>query len=399
MSKRRTFGLTLLLAIVFSLPSEATAQDDQIHTAATIRFGSSIQLAVSTTSGTPILRAAIFLRTDASGSTRVEYAEPTEQDPATATISLNPASIGLSAFETLYYHWQIDLESGLVLQSEELQLDYKDDRFNWERLEADSIKVLWHDRDLQDAQDALDTAHTSLETIAQSYALFPSRTITVVLYNNSRELQSALELEGAAWVGGTSRPETGIMLVSAPSGPEGLIELERLIPHEMVHLLIGQRSDNGVLWTPTWLAEGMATLVEGAPSPARREALIAAADERSLIPLLDLCAAFPASEQQATLAYAESASFVRYLLDIYGQGGLTLLLDAYREGTTCEGGLARVYQRPISQLEAEWQTSIGVTPFRSSWLLFVLLAVVCLSAGFLIFRRSRRNKSASLTRE
>ena len=394
MKKRPALVLILILSIAFSPPNKAFAQDDGIKTSSTIDYGSSIRLAVFATSGSSILRAAVFLRTDTSGTTRVEYAVSDPQDPAAAAISLDPASIGLSAFDTLYYRWQVDLESGEVIQTEEHQLEYLDDRFDWERLEAGMIKIIWHDRDLQDAQDALETAHAAIDTIAQSYTLYPSRPITVVLYNNSRELQSALELEGATWVGGTSRPGTGVMLISAPPGPEGLIELERLIPHEMAHLLLGQSSGNNVPLFPAWLAEGMATLIEGAPPPVRREALSAAAKEKTLIPLSDLCAAFPASEQQAVLAYAESASFVRYLLDIYGEGGLSLLLDAYREGTSCEGGVARVYQRSLSQLEAEWRTSIGAASFSSAWLWFIVPGAVCVFSGLLILRRRWRNRAA-----
>jgi len=398
MNLRHSPALIALLAFLILPPVAVEAQSDAIRTTATYAFGSSITLTAEVEGGSPIRRAAVFLRSGSSGSVVVELARIDTRKPSRAVLLIQPAGIGLGAFEALHYWWQIDLESGQSIRSEEQVLEYLDDRFTWETLSTDYLTLLWHDRDLGQGQLALEIGQEALTASAQAYALFPAWRITIVLYNNSHELQAGVELAGASWAGGTARPEAGIMLVSAPASEEGMIDLERLLPHEMLHLLLEQRSSNGVSWMPAWLAEGMATLLEGTPLAAQREALDAAIRSGHMVPVVDLCAAFPVTESQAWLAYAESAYFVGYLLDMYGQGGLNQLLDAYREGATCEGAVMRVYQRPLSQLEAEWHGSVGVRKQVALWIWLLLVGAACLPTGYVISRilraRSRAPKGA-----
>ncbi|MFN2275541.1 MAG: peptidase MA family metallohydrolase [Anaerolineales bacterium] len=400
MNTRRLSLVLILLAAILSISIPARAQSDSLRTSATYTFGQSIRFSAVVNPDLTMIRAAVFLRSGISGSTVVRLAAIDSGDPSTATLEVNPVDIGLGAFETLVYWWQIDLASSPALRSPDLELVYLDDRFSWDVLETDRITLLSHDRTLDQSQEALQVGRDALEAIAQAYTLFPSRDIKIVLYNNAREMQAGLDLAGPTWIGGNSRPEAGIVLLSAAPGPEGLIDLERYIPHELVHLLLDQRSDSGTTWIPAWLAEGMATLVEKTPLVAQRQSLEDAIQQGDLIPIVDLCASFPVAEDRARLAYAESASFVRYLLDVYGQGGLNTLLDAYREGTTCDGAVLRVYQRSLSQLDSEWQRSVGVGLSWTRWQVYVGIGTAVLLSAVIIFwlfrrQRSHQNKTPS----
>jgi hypothetical protein len=398
MSTRCLVLVVFLLAAILSISIPASAQSDSLRTSATYTFGQSIRLSAVVNPDLTMIRAAVFLRSGISGSTVVRLAAIDSGDPSTATLQVNPVEIGLGAFETLVYWWQIDLASSLGLRSPELELVYLDDRFSWDVLETERVTLLSHDRTIDQSQEALQVGQDALEAIAQAYTLFPSRDIKIVLYNNAREMQAGLDLAGPTWIGGNSRPDAGIMLLSAAPGPEGLIDLERYIPHELVHLLLDQRSDSGTTWIPAWLAEGMATLVEKTPLVAQRQSLEDAIQQGDLIPIIDLCASFPVAEDQAQLAYAESASFVRYLLDVYGQGGLNTLLDAYREGTTCDGAVLRVYQRSLSQLDSEWQRSVGVGFSWTRWQVYVGIGAAVLLGAVITFwllrpQRIHQNKT------
>jgi hypothetical protein len=384
--------LAVLLNMLFGIPQRAQAQSPTIETSSAYTFGGSIRLSAKTEDGFPIQRAAVFFRKASSDLTQVKLATIDGQNPYLAQVALDTGEIGLGAFETLVYWWQVDLDSGETLRTEELRLEYFDDRFSWESLGSDHLNVLWHDRSLAQGQAILEVGQKAIEVSLQRYALYPDRSVTIVVYNNPQEMQAGLELAGPTWIGGKARPETGVMLVTAAPSPEGIFDLERLVPHEMVHLLLEQRSSEGTSWMPAWLAEGMATLAEDPPSSAQHLALEQGIKKDALIPIVDLCASFPASEQQALLAYAQSASFVRYLLDVYGKGGLSMLLDAYREGASCEGGAQRVYQRPLAQLEVEWHRTLDLRPRVTNWpLLIVLGAVVAAAIVFGVLLRVRRS--------
>jgi hypothetical protein len=85
--------------------------------------------------------------------------------------------------------------------------------------------------------------------------------------------------------------------------------------------------------------------------------LAAAVDSNSLLPLSELCAAFPPDTGRAFLAYAQSKSFVRFLLDNFGTTGLSALTSAYADGMDCEEGARRALEQPLSQLEVRWRES------------------------------------------
>jgi len=390
MSARR-FAAAALLFLALAAPRTAVAQSEPLSTRASYVFGREIELGAQVQAGQQIARAAVFYTAGPDASSRVALAQTDRADGSAASLKLDPLQIGLAAFETLRFYWQVDLASGATLRSDELELEYYDDRFDWQSLEAGLLSIHWHDRDLDQGEAALEIGRQALETIARTYSLLPVRPLSVFLYNNARELQAGLDRAGATWVGGTSNPGLGIVLLAASPGPEGQIDLERLIPHELVHLLLEQQSSSSTAWTPAWLAEGLATLAEGSPQPTLSDTLEQAAADDDLIPIGDLCAAFPLDETRAWLAYSESSSFVRYLLDIYGQGGINRLLDAYREGASCTGGIQRVYQRSLEQLQAEWLATLPRQPAIPAWgwlaLGTALVAVLVFAAARVLRRK------------
>jgi hypothetical protein len=93
------------------------------------------------------------------------------------------------------------------------------------------------------------------------------------------------------------------------------------------------------------------------PNPDYPSALTLASQHDSLLPFDALCASFPADSAGASLAYAESDSFVRYLRDTYGNTGLVALTRAYADGLDCELGATRAVGTPLSQLDARWRES------------------------------------------
>jgi hypothetical protein len=145
------------------------------------------------------------------------------------------------------------------------------------------------------------------------------------------------------------------VLLAGESDPETLIRFEQEIPHELVHLLLYERMGTKIDNLPTWLSEGLSTYFERSPSQLYSNALNKAHSNDAWIEMASLCSSFPISENDLVLAYAQSESFTNYLLDVYGTGGVVRLLDAYQEGTTCTGGVQRVYQRSLAQLETEWR--------------------------------------------
>jgi hypothetical protein len=245
----------------------------------------------------------VFIREGSSESTHVAIAVLSDGSTISAEVIENVQTLGVEPFSTITYWWQIDFANGDNYITDPASFVYEDNRFDWRSMGNSNITVHWIEGDITRGQDILNLANDSILKIQHDLAL-------------------------------------------PPTGVEGQISLERDLPHELVHILLYERMGDQYHNLPTWLNEGLATLQEGVPNPAYIFELDRAARENALISMHSLCASFPISEEDALLAYAQSASFTQYMLDIYGVGGIALLLDAYQEGTSCEGGVQRVYQRP-----------------------------------------------------
>ena len=60
----------------------------------------------------------------------------------------------------------------------------------------------------------------------------------------------------------------------------------------------------------------------------------------------------------AILSYAESYSIIEFILDRYGPGGLSALVDVFAEGETAEEGVRRALGVSLEELEAEWRATL-----------------------------------------
>ena len=104
-----------------------------------------------------------------------------------------------------------------------------------------------------------------------------------------------------------------LAIVTVAPGLQASRDLERQLPHEIMHLALAQRLGAGYARLPNWLNEGLAVMNQAQPDPELASALAQAGEAEALFPLANLCGPFPADPAQAQLAYAESESVVRYI--------------------------------------------------------------------------------------
>jgi len=273
-----------------------------------------------------------------------------------------PANV-LPPFSNITYRFQVSLKDGQAIDSSEFNFRYEDNRFAWSMLENDALRIFWYEGDTEFGQDALDAALAGLAANSETFQLYPNSTIDIYVYASSNELLSALGPGSPFWAAGHTSPELGAILVSIPPGAEHKLEMERQIPHELAHILLYQNLGKAIyIRMPTWMREGMPSMVETYPNADYERSLRLAAQNQTLIPLTDLCTVFPLDAQGAFLAYAESDSFTRHLYTNGGASNLLALARAYGDGLGCSQGLERTYNKSLDVLESEWQaTQLGVS--------------------------------------
>ncbi len=189
--------------------------------------------------------------------------------------------------------------------------------------------------------------------------------------------------------------------MSIPQGPEQRLELERQLPHEMVHILQYQKLGESYQKLPLWLIEGTASLAELYPNPDYQWVLEKTVSQNALTPIANLCSVFPQEASGAFLAYAQSTSFVRYLYQKFGITKMEELMQNYQDGLGCEQGVMATFGISLRQLESDWQReALGVNvellalqnliPF---FLLAVAILLPPLVSSFSFHNKTKERKS------
>ncbi|MBN1579091.1 MAG: hypothetical protein JXA89_00195 [Anaerolineae bacterium] len=301
-------------------------------------------------------------------------------------------------FVEVSYWWTIQDVAGEQLITEPKTFTYLDNRFDWDMRQEGAIRLHWYQGELAIAQQALNTSLAGLERARQDIPVGEiTRPIDIYLYADHRDLQVALP--GPLLVGEEARTlyETNVILVSFSPQAENIPRLQRVLPHEITHTLIHEATRNDFARIPFWLTEGLATSVEYAfmPDPNAQQLIQDVIENDDVIPFSTLCAAFPASQERARLAYAQSASLIGFIRDTQGRQKLHDLLAAYADGATCEGGVQRVLARSLDRLESDWieslapRSKLGVFWDENGAWVILFFVLVGFPAFFLIPARVR----------
>ena len=287
----------------------------------------------------------------------------------------------LRPFGRTYYWFRLVTDGGEIT-TPSYWFDYVDNRFTWQKLTNEYFEIQWQGEDRAFGQQVQNIATTALESAQKILPVAPPLPLKIYIYANAEDLQSALPGTAETWAAGHASPDLKVILLSIPEGPERSLELERQLPHEITHILeyelVGSQYGN----VPVWLREGIASIAELYPNADYARVLETAQQKDSLIPMESLCSAFPRDAGSAFLAYAQSASFVRYLYQTYGSTALVNLLRQYQVGLGCREGVQTGLGISLSELENDWHGhTLSVSPVATAMralspYLFVALLVL-----------------------
>jgi hypothetical protein len=231
-------------------------------------------------------------------------------------------------------------------------LEYVDDQYEWRILNKGNIQVHWVGDDPAVAQVVLDSALKALPKLRTMIPfLMPSR-IRIYVYPSLAELQAGLRLTGREWIGAHAHPELGVILVAAANPRTATVDLDNEIAHELSHLLLFQYAGIGESDIPLWFDEGLATVLEPSSNGNFDSLVQRAIEEQRTIPLPELCRSFPIDEE--LLAYAESASVIRYIQAQYGNGAVSQMVFALADGADCRSMVQRTLGLNLEELYEEW---------------------------------------------
>ncbi len=309
--------------------------------------------------------------------------------------SVNLDKIGIDPFTRVYYWFVWQYDDDQTYTSPSYWFDFIDDRFDWKFRETEGFEIYWQTGDEIFIQRVYNTAKTSLESVSEILEAQIPLPLRIVIYPNSNDLQSAIQLTGQKWISGHASPEMGKIFISIPDGQNNQLEMERQLPHEIMHLAEYQISGPSYLQQPAWLKEGLASSIEIYPNPDYQRILNTVYQNGSLIPISQFCNEFPTDSTGLFQAYAQSVSFTKYLQQQYGNGSLRNLFLVYRNGLSCEEGFAAVYGLSLGEADRNWQNQtfgattnkLNVDKYLPALIIGGLIIVIII---FVIIRRNNK---------
>jgi len=282
--------------------------------------------------------------------------EPGRQVQVTFHLSANDGRLYLAPGAEIRYHWEIEDAAGRTLSTEPAAFVYQDTRFDWQTASDGNVSVHWYGR--ADAQSYLRVARDTLDrmsTLLGGQVDFP---VKIWIYDDNADMLAALprlsqgqELEKRT-AGVRVASDTVLML--ADGGGD-------ILRHELTHVVTGVAGEGPYGGLPTWLDEGTAMYAQSEPGEGFTSALEGAVRRDRLLSVRSMTS--PTGDpDKASLFYGEAWSLVSFLVKEYGEEKFAQLYATFKQGSTTDKALQKIYGFDQDGLEDAWRVSLGLAP-------------------------------------
>jgi len=356
--KASRLALVICLFLVILSPGLVQAQSKLtvLDYSALVEFPAKLNFSLSAESDVNITDIRLHYVVD-----RVSFAEVTSE----VYIEFTPATTveakwawdmrrtgGLPPGSSVEYWWTVEDASGDRIETAPVRVHFDDNRYSWHSLTEGKVTIYWYEGDRSFAQELMAMAQQALDRLNRDTGAYLDKPARLYIYANAQDLQGAM-IFPQEWTGGAAFTRYGIIAIGI--APDSLSWGERAIAHELTHLVIHQMTLNAYGDLPTWLDEGIAMYTEGMLGPAYATFLYKAIAEESLISVQSLSSPFSAYAEQSLLSYAQSYSLVEFLISNYGQVKMLELLNTFKQGSSYDAALEKVYGFDMDGLDALWR--------------------------------------------
>lgn len=332
-----------------------------LDSSAQVEFPSKLSFNLSAESDTNITDIRLSYTTDrlsfaqVTSEVYIEFAPSTTVD---AKWTLEMVKIGgLPPGSSVDYWWTVEDASGNRVETAPIQVQFNDNRYSWHSLTEGKVTIYWYKGEQPFAQKLMAVARQALARLADNTGAHLEKPVKLYIYANSQDLKGAM-IYPQEWTGGVAFTRYGTIAIGI--APDKLDWGKRAIVHELTHLVIHQMTLNPYNDLPTWLDEGLAMYNEGALEPGYRANLDKAIAENNLISVRSLSSPFSAYAGESILSYVQSYSLVEFLIENYGQGKMLELLTTFKQGSSYDAALEKVYGFNMDGLDTLWRDYVTI---------------------------------------
>jgi len=358
-------ALLLCLLLTAAFPGVVRAGDglSVISNSAVMEFPSRLVFDIAAESDADITDIRLHYRVD-----RMEHARITSE----IYVGFTPARSvdaqwvwdmrmtgGLPPGSGVSYWWTVTDAQNNTVRTEPQSILIEDNRYDWRSLTEGQVTLYWYKGDDDFAEALMEFSQQALGRLEANTGAALENPVRIYIYASSADLQGSM-IYPQEWTGGVAYTRYGVVAMGiSPSGFD-FDWGERVISHELTHLVIHQITFNPYSGLPTWLDEGLAMSSEGELQASFLNVLERARKESRLITVRSLASPFSVYADESLLAYGQSYMLVTYLIDEYGRDKMFELLGTFRQGSSYDEALEQVYGFDMDGLNTRWRADFEV---------------------------------------
>ena len=355
-----------LAAVVGPAPSVRAA--DPVFGTPTIEgtFGQGVELTQPVTLDETPKRVEVLLTfADAPGPLVVEVPPPSTTGSATLRYQVSVAADGhLLPNTPVSARWRITSDDGDQAVSPEVETLYADERFEWQTVTGDIVRVHWYEGGASFGQHALEIGDKAVRDTALLLGVTEEQPVDFFVYADQAAFYDALGPGTRENVGGQANADIRTMFALITPSEIDQPWVDIVVPHELVHLVFDTAVRNPYHFPPRWLNEGLAVYLSESYTIGDRGIVESAARGGRLIPLDGLTGQFPTGEGFFQ-AYAESVSAVDFFIRTHGQDALVTLIRSYADGLTDDEAFQAAIGMDTAAFNDAWLADLdAVVPVR-----------------------------------
>ena len=361
--RRRTvpsFVAALSLVAALLAPASVLAADPTFERATTTQeFGEGITVEQRVSLPAGVTRVEAYVRT--SDDTGMFLAEIPNPGAGAHTLRYTNATPGGSLMPNTLVElgFRVTLADGSFVDGPPGRVRYEDDRFTWQTLEGDIVRIHWYEGTSQFGQRALDIGDKAVQDAARLLGVDESLPIDFFVYADRDAFYDVIGPALQENVGGLAIPEIRTLFANIAPSEVADSWVSLVVPHELTHIVFDTATKNVYHSPPHWLNEGLADyLAIGYASDARAN-VERAVRSGDLMPLHALLLRFPSTPDRFSLAYDESVSAVDYLVRTHGQAALVQLIRSYADGLADDDAFTAALNVDVAGFEAGWLGDLG----------------------------------------
>ena len=345
----------LLLAALSPVPVQAETGPVVLESSAEAGFPYLLSFSLEAESSVDITDIRLHYRVDrdrfaiVTSEVDIEFIPHTSVDVSWTLEMIK--SGGLPSGTIIEYWWMVTDANSIRIETDTFQVQFNDEHYSWRSLIEGDITLYWYQGDESFARQIMEAAQEALVRLAADTGAHLEKPVRLYIYASSQDLLGAL-IFPQEWTGGVAYTTHGVVAIGINTG--NLEWGKRAIVHELTHLVTHQVTLNPYNSLPVWLNEGLSMYAEGNMEPIFDAYLRQAVLHDTLISVRSLASPFTAYPEKSYLSYAQSLSLVEFLIDNYGQDSMFELLNTFKQGSSYDAALMKVYGFDMDGLNNLW---------------------------------------------